>query len=545
MTPEKVEAFFNSLIMRDNVLPRYKQTWKNFLRSFPSGYSTDFKNFANDVFCSMYNYLICYDRDDKQKAWCTHCGKKIVLAKDGKHNGMSACPKCGYTAVIIHNWRKSKPIQNWGHLLHYDKADYNKSSIVARGIYVVRTIHIDTLKIEWQFRTRCYYLFQPGKCEFREHIDHNWYAVDVLQTHKSIYPIFNQYSVDAVTAENVDSLYKAAKQTKWQYVLPQNLTDIGIHTGTTLKLLAEYDKHPQIEYLMKAGFNIIITRKIAGDATSEIINWRARTLQRAVKMPLSKTDFKYIKSNSKNLTYEALRLFKLLKADNPNKALSDFNAPHWVINSEYETNQVVNLYKTIGNVEKIFEYIRRQHDLLDPINRDPLRTPSYILSDWRDYLNECQKLGLNLKDTAVIMPHNLQQAHTNTAIQIKAKENAEMDALIAKNKKKRQIFNYKYGNLFCRPAEGTKELVAEGKMLVHCVGTYAERYAEGTTNIVFIRRADEPAKPFYTMEISSRNEIVQVRGFRNCGMTEDVQDFVEHFKKEILSKLKRKGRNVA
>ena len=82
-------------------------------------------------------------------------------------------------------------------------------------------------------------------------------------------------------------------------------------------------------------------------------------------------------------------------------------------------------------------------------------------------------------------------------------------------------------------------------MLIHCVGTYAERYAEGTTNIVFIRRADEPAKPFYTMEISSRNEIVQVRGFRNCGMTEDVQDFVEHFKKEILSKLKRKGRNVA
>lgn len=50
MTPEKVEAFFNSLIMRDNVLPRYKQTWKNFLRFFPSGYSTDFKNFANDVF---------------------------------------------------------------------------------------------------------------------------------------------------------------------------------------------------------------------------------------------------------------------------------------------------------------------------------------------------------------------------------------------------------------------------------------------------------------------------------------------------------------
>ena len=141
------------------------------------------------------------------------------------------------------------------------------------------------------------------------------------------------------------------------YVLPQNLTNIGIHTGATVKLLAEYDKHPQIEYLMKAGFNIIIARKIAGDATSEIINWRARTLQRAVKMPLSKTDFKYIKSNSKNLTYEALRLFKLLKADNPNKALSDFNPPYWVINSEYETNQVVNLYKTIGNVEKIFEYI--------------------------------------------------------------------------------------------------------------------------------------------------------------------------------------------
>ncbi len=549
MSPKKVEAFFDSLIVREELLPQYKPTWKKFLRFFPSGYSKDFKKFANDAFCSMYNYLICYDREDRQKAWCTHCGKKVVLHKEGKHNGKAVCPKCGYKSVIIHKWRKEKPIKNWGHLLYYDKADYAKNSIVARGIYVVRTVDFDEffdkLQVDWQYRTRCYYLFQPGNCEFREHIDHNLYCVDVLRTHKSMFPIFNQYSVDAVIAEDMGSLYKAAKETKWQYVLPKNLMDISLCAGDSVKLLAEYDKHPQIEYLIKAGFNIIVERKIEGLPTSEIINWRARTLQRAIKIPLSKIDFKYIKANSQNITYEALQIFKLLKTDNPNTALAAFNVPSWVLNSVYETEQVIKVYKTIGNAAKIFEYIKRQYDLLGPRNRERLRTPSYILSDWRDYLNECKNLGLNLKDTAVIMPHNLQQAHTNTTVQIKAKDNAKLDELIAKNKKKRQIFNYEYGNLFCRPAESTKELIAEGKMLIHCVGTYAEQYANGKTNIVFIRCADEPDKPFYTMEIGTRNEIVQVRGFKNCGMTDEVQDFVNHFKAEVLSKLKKKGGKAA
>ena len=105
-------------------------------------------------------------------------------------------------------------------------------------------------------------------------------------------------------------------------------------------------------------------------------------------------------------------------------------------------------------------------------------------------------------------------------------------------------FNFTYGGLFCRPAENTGELVAEGMQLTHCVGTYAERYANFKTHIIFIRHVAAPDKPYYTMEVSIDNHIVQVRGFKNCGQTDEVQEFVNHFKTEVLSKLK-KGRKVA
>ena len=42
----------------------------------------------------------------------------------------------------------------------------------------------------------------------------------------------------------------------------------------------------------------------------------------------------------------------------------------------------------------------------------------------------------------------------------------------------------------------------EGRELRHCVGTYVRRVANGTSRIVFVRRASAPDVPYCTVEIS-------------------------------------------
>lgn len=85
-----------------------------------------------------------------------------------------------------------------------------------------------------------------------------------------------------------------------------------------------------------------------------------------------------------------------------------------------------------------------------------------------------------------------------------------------------------------RPAKSTQELIREGEKLSHCVGTYAERYANREVNILVIRKKKNSEEPFYTMEISKNKIIIQCRGKRNCSMTDEIKKFVEQYEKDIL-----------
>lgn len=68
------------------------------------------------------------------------------------------------------------------------------------------------------------------------------------------------------------------------------------------------------------------------------------------------------------------------------------------------------------------------------------------------------------------------------------------------------------------PPKTPEEVVIEGIALRHCAKTFVEKIAKGETIIVFIRRKEEPDKPFYTMEIRG-DRVRQVHGFDNYGIT--------------------------
>ena len=73
----------------------------------------------------------------------------------------------------------------------------------------------------------------------------------------------------------------------------------------------------------------------------------------------------------------------------------------------------------------------------------------------------------------------------------------------------------------------------EGQALHHCVGTYIERVAAKKCLIVFVRRVEEPEKPFVTVEVSN-GKIVQIRGERNSDPTKEVKKFVDLWSRKVL-----------
>ena len=152
-------------------------------------------------------------------------------------------------------------------------------------------------------------------------------------------------------------------------------------------------------------------------------------------------------------------------------------------------------------------------------------------------MDECKKLDMDTSDMRVLFPNDLFKAHQNTTAQIRYAEDKALTEKIAARLPDLAHLYYQSGQLLIRPAESSLEIVEEGKALSHCVGRYAKDHAEGRTCILFIRKIEDPDKPFFTVEVKE-NRIVQVRGFENHTPDEEgldaVVEFVASFTEQAL-----------
>lgn len=77
------------------------------------------------------------------------------------------------------------------------------------------------------------------------------------------------------------------------------------------------------------------------------------------------------------------------------------------------------------------------------------------------------------------------------------------------------------------------EIIDEGRDLRHCVGSYVNKVADGHTDIFFIRKADDPEKPFFTLELQN-SRVRQVHGFANsyASSVEGLVAFIKEWAKK-------------
>lgn len=146
-----------------------------------------------------------------------------------------------------------------------------------------------------------------------------------------------------------------------------------------------------------------------------------------------------------------------------------------------------------------------------------------------DYWRMAEKCKWNLADPAVKWPRDLAAAHDRAAAAWELEKQKGQTRSFRRLVKKLADYRYESNGILIRPAASLAELKTEGKELHHCVGSYGDAHLAGKS-IFFVRRAEEPDKPWFTLQLDvERCTVLQNHGNHNCARTKEVQAFEDEW----------------
>ncbi|MGX2947009.1 PcfJ domain-containing protein [Enterococcus alishanensis] len=171
-------------------------------------------------------------------------------------------------------------------------------------------------------------------------------------------------------------------------------------------------------------------------------------------------------------------------------------------------------YRELAKIPKELKLIRFQNWLIKQ-----QKSFKYYL----DYLSLVDDLEIPKDSELVLMPRNLQKKHDECVDtlnylkeQKRLEELKEEQKALEKRLKATKRYELTLDDYSFIVPHSLKEIMNEGKSLGHCVGssTYLKAHSKGKSTIIFIRRADKPEEPYFTMEYSNK-QIKQIQGKRN------------------------------
>lgn len=336
---------------------------------------------------------------------------------------------------------------------------------------------------------------------------------------------------------------EALSGTAMQYADLEGYLEERGHNKNPIYFLEYHARYLVIEFLWKAGYRNIVHNRIFGmdRENRNAILWERKKLKECFKFPL--------------------RILKLMPPEewslNDIQRVNDLWEKYGgkvtdteirlVLQSKVDI-QLWSRATTYANAGRILKYIKNQTDKRKEKNPDKRSiSQNDTAQAYRDYLQECEQLHLDLHDKEILFPKDLTAAHNRTMEQVKFEKNKADQEKFQKAVEKLEKFAWGEGEFFIRPAREQMELTAEGKALHHCVGGYIKRMAEGETAIFFLRKVSEPDKPFYTLELQKKR-VIQCRTEHNASYDRkpDVKKFVDMWMEKVVKKGgKKKAKEAA
>lgn len=465
---------------------------------------SDFNTWLENVVFKDSRYIV-YEYSGKrvQQGYCTHC-KRHIEVQGARNKQPGICPKCHshitYYAsgkLNIHDMRKMRNVAY---------IQPNGNDFIIRRFEVTRVWQYDALSkeliqsdyvFEHQrifYNAKRYFNVPEGKGYFREY--------------GGGYGPYKEY----VYAKKLKKIAENSRYPHMKYIPWTSLLNTGRYNFQNVwKLCADY---PIVEsYIKRKMYNYV--QELSNESregTEDLLNIPKSTLKvierydmRLSEMPL------YMAAKVKNIEYfpEILKMYR-----------------------EYRSG--IDVWRKIlkyNTLPKLQEYFKAQG-----IDWEYRWYSRMTMSDYADYLEQCEKLEWDMTDTKIIRPNDFKARHDYATEQVELKEE-QIDARGVMNTYYKYIYGLYYtdGEYTVTMPRNVSDLKYEGDELHHCVYTnYTQKVAEGKTIICTIRKNDELYKPLATAELSPENySCIQIRAIRNNVPNKEVMAFWDKYMKKI------------
>lgn len=442
------------------------------------------------------NYMIyTYSKTGAKEGWCTYCERTVQLKEKPLHGKIGICPRCkreitykssGKINTLATDWYKVQLVQNidGGIVVRHFEAKKCWKGTINAELYLredTRTLIMGGTK--WQYSWELY-----------KNIEHRWCRSD--------YRDYGNWQRGRIYTGN---MYHLSKTGLVHSSLPAVLNHNKKLTNAVADWLDDERYDPNIERCTKAGLY-----RLAGELAKNnglIKDRRATELTKALgidRMRLSRL----VAHDGGSLYLSYLQREKVDNTIYPDDILLDLVEKH--ITLSYLNNMLDHM-----TLVKAYNYLVRQSDQSD---KNPM---SQVLTTYNDYMNMAERLKMDTSSEQIYKPKDLKKAHTKV-IDLLSQAGWEKTAQDASkkfpkvNEELPRLLKYEYkGSAYQIVAPRTiTDIVREGSLLGHCIHTcdfYYQRIETKESFIMFLRKNDDPEKPWYTLEVEPSGNIRQKR----------------------------------
>ena len=309
-----------------------------------------------------------------------------------------------------------------------------------------------------------------------------------------------------------------------------------------LQYLKLWQKCPAVENLVYAGFHKLLESIIATafNYGYDLATEAGKTLDLTRRKPnelmrLSKEDYRAV---DHSVRPGELRLFQRFRALEPRAETGKLWARVRGGAGEALLDQIERYG---GSLDRYDRYFEKQGLNIRNIG---------LLADARRFAQEAQPRHKLTEEE--LWPQRLQQTHDRLCearlLRLDAGKSQQLQAGFDQVLRTYGALQWTDGELEILLPKSNLELIREGQVLRHCVGTYGKAHAEGKKIILFVRHHRRPERSYYTLNISftgDKPEEIQLHGYGNewhgkhkqyhHSIPNKVRAFVDRWKAEILT----------
>ena len=179
----------------------------------------------------------------------------------------------------------------------------------------------------------------------------------------------------------------------------------------------------------------------------------------------------------------------------------------------------------IGNIKDMLEFLKCK-PYIEQEDYNQMRLTDATMKEF------CNEFGFNMKDKRTLFPKNFIKIHNKLSKEYEITKNREIDNKIKKISKVLDINKYEDDNYIIFPAPNLTSMIDEASNQNNCLRSYCNDYANGKTNIYFMRLKSNPNKSLVTIEVVN-NKVIQARIKNNKLPSNNMMKVINNWEKAL------------